>query len=43
MKKYIMGVLYDRITNEEIDFLMKIKNVLNRKYSNGNEANDDND
>ena len=38
MKKYIMGVLYDRITNEEIDFLMKIKNVLNRKYSNGNQA-----
>lgn len=30
MKKFIMGILYGRISDEEIDFLVKIKNVLNK-------------
>ena len=34
MKKFIMGILYGRISDEEIDFLQKIKNVLNKVKDN---------
>lgn len=37
-----MGVLYDRVTNEEIDFLIKIKGVLNKKFSTANESEEGN-
>lgn len=34
MKKYIMAILYGRITDHEINFLIKIRNVLNRRSVN---------
>jgi len=33
IKKYVMGILYGRITDAEISFLIKIRKVLNRRGS----------